>query len=253
MKKHVPSLILTAVFNFTHQYFLIAGVFLLFPGITAILEESTLLFSFLLSYLFIPSERYFIRDRILRTGIIITLTGLAFTLIPEVISSGSSAADGGNSVRGVIYILISSASWALFTFMIKTRVPPVESYFATSFLFTIVVPLFVITMLFEGGGRIILPEAPMTAWAVLAVSSLVGIGLAYSFYYTSIKMVGIMFSSTIGLLIPVIASIISFFLFDERLSLIQIAGSIVLLSGCLIIVRREAGLSQESRNSAIEG
>jgi drug/metabolite transporter (DMT)-like permease len=138
---------------------------------------------------------------------------------------------------GILIILLSSVSWAFFGVAVKSWLPATPSSVISSLVFSLVIPMFFISMLLSGSPGILQADIPASAWVLLVVSGIIGIGIGYSLYYKSVMVLGITFTSSMGLLIPVIAAIISFFVFGERLQAVQIAGTAVLLSGCFFIIR----------------
>jgi drug/metabolite transporter (DMT)-like permease len=115
--------------------------------------------------------------------------------------------------------------------------PDVPAAVSSSLIFTLVIPYFFIGLLAGGGQGVLQAETPVSAWLILSFSGIIGIGLGYSFYYQSLKGLGVTLTSSLGLLIPVFTAVISFFVYRETLSPLQIAGSAVLLSGCFVVVR----------------
>jgi len=99
-----------------------------------------------------------------------------------------------------------------------------------------------VSMMLGGSPGILSPAVPLSAWIILAVSGVIGIGIAYPCYYQSLKGLGVTLTSSLSLLIPVITAAVSFFMFGEVLSIVQIIGTAVLLVGCLMIVRTRFSL-----------
>ncbi|MDC7125552.1 MAG: DMT family transporter [Spirochaetales bacterium] len=233
----LPKLFLVAVCNFCHQIFLIKGVYLLMPGLVTIVEESTIIFSTTLAYIFIPAERSLIRKPAFMAGLLMAVAGVVITSLPEL--SGVKDFAGDSPVMGLLFVFISSLAWAGFSLMIKLWFTDVPSAVTSSIVFTLVIPIFLISILFDKGPALLQACIPVKIWLLTIVSGIIGIGLGYSFYYQSIKGLGIALNSSLGLLIPVITAVISFLFLGERLLPVQIAGAIVLLSGSLIVVRAE--------------
>ena len=238
VRRPFPKFLVIALCNFAHQFFLIRGVYLLFPGLVTIVEESTIVFAVLLAFLFIPEERRLIKSPIFITGLVMAVAGVGLTAVPELIAGG---AESGGAVAGIIFILISSLAWALFSLLVRLWLPETPSAVTSSIVFSLVIPFFLIAMIFESGE--ILPSgAPPEAWLLLTLSGLLGIGIAYPCYYKALKGLGVTMTSVLGLLIPVITAALSFVVFGEVLSLLQLAGTAVLLTGCLIIMRTRFSL-----------
>ncbi|MDC7226573.1 MAG: DMT family transporter [Spirochaetales bacterium] len=232
----LPKLLLIAVCNFSHQFFLIKGVYLILPGLVTIIEESTILFAAALSFVFIPDERQLVRQPVFITGLVLAFFGVVMTSCPEVNSFLSMGVR--TSVHGIWYILISSFSWALFSLLIRLWLPSLPAAVTSSLVFSLVIPFFILSMFLEGGATAVAAGTPAFAWGILAVSGIIGIGLGYSFYYQALRVLGVTLTSSLGLLIPLATMLLSFLVFGERLAPVQIIGAAALLCGCFLIVRK---------------
>jgi drug/metabolite transporter (DMT)-like permease len=108
--------------------------------------------------------------------------------------------------------------------------------FALSAVFTIVTPLFLLTDVVVSGG-LRFPQAPAGDWAVLVLSGLIGVGLGHSLYYSAVPVVGVTVSSGLGLLVPLLAGVLSIVLFGERFGALRLAGAALVLAGCYLVIR----------------
>ncbi len=236
IRRPVRRLPLIALANFSHQFFLIKGVYLLLPGLVTIIEESTVIFAAVLAFIFIPEERSVIRQPRLIVGMLIAVAGVLLTALPEVVSRGSSPQ--AFPAAGVMCIIISSFSWALFSLLIRLWLPDTPAPVTSSLIFTLVIPFFIVSMLFEGSvAAPVASSVPASAWIQLGVSGVIGIGLGYSFYYQAIKGLGVTMTSSLGLGIPLVTMLISFIVFGERLLPVQAAGTAALLAGSFMLIR----------------
>ncbi|MBI9108610.1 MAG: DMT family transporter [Spirochaetales bacterium] len=238
IKWAMPKLLVIAFCNFAHQFFLIKGVYLIFPGLAMIVEESTIMFAVVLAFIFIPGERRVIRQPLFIAGLALAVAGVILTSLPSLFSGTV----GAGSAFGIFFVLISSLAWAFFSLLIRLWLPDTPSMVTSSLVFTLVIPFFLVSMFLEEGPGILSTFVPSSAWIILTVSGIIGIGIAYPCYYQSLKGLGVTLTSGLSLLIPLFTAVISFFMFGEVLSPVQLAGTAVLLSGCLIIVRTGFGL-----------
>ncbi len=234
----VPKFLLISICIFAHQLFLTEGVYLLLPGIVTIVEESAIIFAAAFAFIFLPQEREFIMQPKFIMGITIAIAGVVVTTLPELSKGGTSA----STELGLIFIFLSSLSWALFSLVIRLWMSDVPSVVTTSIGFSISIPFFLLSMILEPGAFLFQQDIPLSIWGILAVSGIIGIGLGYSFYYQALKGLGVTLTTSAGLLIPVFVAIISFFVFGERLSPVQLFGSIILLAGCAVVVRTKFSL-----------
>ena len=235
----LPKLLCIAVCNFAHQFFLIKGVYTLLPGLVTIVEESTIIFTVALAFAFLPEERSFIKSPRFIAGIVLAVAGVIVTAVPDL--SGTQSASYSGAAFGIVFILVSSFAWAVFSLLIRLWLPEMPSSITSSLVFTLVVPFFLISML-AGGSDILPASVPAAGWFILSVSGVLGIGIAYPCYYTALKGLGVTLTSSLGLLIPIMTAAISFFVFDEVLGPVQTAGAAMLLGGCFIVVRTKFSL-----------
>ncbi|MCF7929571.1 MAG: DMT family transporter [Spirochaetales bacterium] len=253
-----------ALFVFLHQFFLVAGIYRIMPGIASILEESGLLFSIVLALIFFADERAMIRHPLFVPGIVLSLVGVTLSLgLTEMpffsqlfshgeggaqalqAAAGSGAAFGGAGDMGEFYlgglfIILSALSWSMFSVLIKHWLPGVPGGLSTAMVFTIIVPFFFLTHLFTAlaiPGMPIIPHPSGIAWLYLSLSGLVGIALGYSFYYISLPVIGVTLAANLGLLIPFFTAVISFIILGERLTPLQLVGGVVLISGCILLAQ----------------
>ena len=236
----IPKLACIALCNFAHQLFLIKGVYLLLPGLVTIVEESTIIFAVALAFIFIPDERRLITNPCFIAGLVLAVAGVILTALPEITSSTESASS--DPVLGVLFVLVSSLAWALFSLMIRLWLPSTPAPISSSLIFSLVVPFFLISNLIGAAGGspgILQAGVPVSAWLLLSISGVIGIGLGYSFYYQAIKGLGVTLASSMGLIIPLISMMVSYFVFGETLSAVQAAGTAALLAGCFLIIRQE--------------
>jgi len=106
----------------------------------------------------------------------------------------------------------------------------------TSLVFTLVVPMFLLSHLCVCGGAFF-PRADPAGWLVLALSGLVGGGGGYLFYYSSLPVLGVTTAASLSLLIPLVTGLLSFFCFGEVPAPTQLLGGAVLMAGCAVLIR----------------
>jgi drug/metabolite transporter (DMT)-like permease len=81
------------------------------------------------------------------------------------------------------------------------------------------------------------PEASFSMWLLMLISGIVGVGVAHSAYYYSVPSLGVALSATLDLSRPFLAGMISFLVFRESLTIPQIIGGLVLLSGSYLVIK----------------
>ncbi|MFP4492049.1 MAG: DMT family transporter, partial [Spirochaetaceae bacterium] len=234
-----------ALFVYLHQFFLVAGIYRIMPGISSILEVSGVLFSIVLAMLFFADERAMVRHPLFFPGVILSITGVMFSLelTDTAILPSSAAAEAESMIEfytGALFIILSAFSWSMFSVLIKQWLPGIPGSLSTAMVFTIIVPFFFIAHIFTAIAVPeipVIPNAPPSAWLYLSLSGLVGIALGYSLYYISLPVIGVTLAANLGLLIPFFTALISFLILGERLSAMQLAGGGILIFGCLLLVQ----------------
>ena len=63
-----------------------------------------------------------------------------------------------------------------------------------------------------------IPAAPPCDWVLMVASGLLGVGIGQSLFYRAVPVIGVATSTSIGLLIPLLAAVVSWLAFGERLS-----------------------------------
>ena len=225
-----PKILVIALANYGFQLTFTLSLYLLYPGLATLVNQSLVLFSVLLAALMFPDERSMLRSALFVIGVGAAVAGVIMTIV------GSRNFGTLEFNLGIFVVLASAVFWALLGALIRKWLGSVSTSFALSSVFTIVTMLFLVTYLVAYGGFPI-PQAPPVIWAFLVVSGLIGLGIGHSLYYRAIAVLGIALSSSLALLIPLLVGVASFFLFRERLTWVQLAGGSGLLSGCYLVIR----------------
>jgi drug/metabolite transporter (DMT)-like permease len=87
-------------------------------------------------------------------------------------------------------------------------------------------------------GLLLPTDATVHNWIWLSVSGLIGFVLGDYFLFKSFAIIGSWFAMLVMTLAPPMAAIVGFFLLDERLSLLSIAGIMVTMAGIVIAMFR---------------
>jgi drug/metabolite transporter (DMT)-like permease len=203
---------------------------LIYPGVMTLVQQSSALFGVLFGVAFFPDERRVMRDPRFVAGAVLAVSGALLVVL------GSGSWGGAEFNAGVLSALGSALAWALLGALIKRWLPHVPPLLSICSVFTILVPLFVAVYAAANRG-FPLPSAPPLDWIVMVASGLIGVGIGQSLFYRAVPVIGVATSTSIGLLIPLAAAVISWLAFGERLAGIQIAGGLVLIAGSWIVIR----------------
>jgi drug/metabolite transporter (DMT)-like permease len=198
-------------------------------GLASILNSTTTLWTAVLIYWAMPSERPSIVNYV---GVLIGLAGVVILVLPDLSSHGVSA-----NFFGTLAVLVASLSYALNAIYQRTRMRNVSVFdisigqIAAATVFA--VPLAIPT----------LPSVhvdPVSLGAVLALGA-GGTGIAYLLYYYVMNSLGAVRASGVTLLVPVTAVFWGVVLLGETVSLPMVIGMVVILAGIVLTNLRRAG------------
>ena len=234
LRKRAGKIVMIAVVNYGFQICYTYSLFLVGPSMMSLLSQTQVLFGVAFAIVFFQDERVFIRRPAFLVGLICAVAGVAFVVI------GSRTFGSVELDIGIAVILASACCWALLGSLLRKWVPDVPPLLTISSVFSVVTPLFLATYASAHHG-IPIPSAPVGQWLMLTVSGLLAIGLGHSLFYRAIAVLGVSVSTSLGLLTPLIASLVSYAAFGDTLTPIQLAGAAGLLGGCYLIVRARFG------------
>src|SRR5882672_3329007 len=198
-------------------------------GLASILNSTTTLWTAIIIYWAMPSERPSIVNYV---GVVVGFAGVVILVLPDLRTHGVSA-----NVLGTLAVLVASLSYALNAIYQRTRMRNVSVFdisigqIAAATVFA--VPLAIPT----------LPSVhvdPVSLGAVLALGA-GGTGIAYLLYYYVMNSLGAVRASGVTLLVPVTAVFWGVVLLGETVSLPMVIGMVVILAGIVLTNLRRAG------------
>ncbi|PIE32603.1 hypothetical protein CSA56_14965 [candidate division KSB3 bacterium] len=226
----LPKLFVMAGIVYLFQQSFTYSFYLLHPGFGSLVYKTGVIFSVLLAALFFPDERTTLKNRAFQGGVLLAGIGVIFTIV------GGEHFGKIEFNLGVLFILFAAACWSLLTTLIKKWIPTVPASFAVSIILVIVTPLFLLTDIIIHRG-LHWPEAPGIIWALMLVSGVIGVGVAHSSYYASVPTLGVALCATLDLSRPFLAGVISFIVFKESITALQLLGGLLLLAGSYLVIR----------------
>jgi len=221
--------------NVIHQITQVVSLFYMGPGVYAIFNRSSVIFTALLALAFFPEERHIIRQWQFQIGTLLGLFG-AFGVIW--FQAGPAAAGQHRHVAlpGLLIAFTATFCWALYAVLVKrpsAQLGAIRSFGIISFMTSAL--SFPLTLLF---GRI---DAPLHAGAhvnlILIISAVTCITMAHVLYYVAIQEVGVALAQTLQLLCPLGALALSAWIFHERLTSTQLISAAILLIGAFLAMR----------------
>lgn len=226
----LPKLFVMACVVYVFQQSFTYSFFLLYPGFGSLVYKTGVIFSVLLAALLFPDERKTLKNRAFQGGMLLAFIGVVFTIV------GGEDFGKVEFNLGVLLILLAAACWSLLTALIKKWIPTVPASFAVSVILTIVTPMFLLTDIVLNSG-FHMPDAPGVIWLLMLVSGIIGVGVAHSAYYASVPTLGVALCATLDLSRPFLAGVISFIVFRESITWLQLIGGIFLLAGSYLVIR----------------
>jgi len=227
--KEIKKFILPVILIFVHQIVFVAGIYMLTPTVAVLIGKSSVFFIILFSFIFFVDERRIIKSKSFIFGSLLAVVGVCGVIVGK----GNLHLDSFN--LGAALILISSVLWALYIIVIKTTVQKIDPFVSASVIFTLSLPLFLISTLLFGNMKA-LYAAPKGVTLILFLSGIFCVGIANAFNFKSIKLIGTAISSNLILITPFFTAIFSYIIFQEVLTLYQILSGVVLLMGCFILM-----------------
>lgn len=191
-------------------------------GLASILNSTTTLWTAVLIYWVMPSER---PSAINYAGVVIGLAGVGVLVYPDIAAHGMSG-----SVLGALAVVLASLSYSVNALYQRRRMRDVSVFeislgqLAASVVFAI--PIAAPT----------LPQVHVSGVSLSAVLALGagGTGVAYLLYYYVMNNLGAVRASGVTFLVPITAVFWGVVLLHETLSVTIVAGMAVILAGIVL-------------------
>ena len=202
------------------------------PAFLSILGKFSTPLITLLAFIIYREERRVIKSPRFIAGFIMGFAGVIGVIAGidnplEVLASGR--------LKGIILILCSSVIWAIYSNLVKHVLKSENSFQAFTFTCVSATLFFLPLMIFLGEPQRLIDLSPAMI-ALVLVSGMIGIAAANVNYYLSIKRIGLATTSNLALITPLLTVVASYFIYGEKLSLVQILFAIILISGCILVV-----------------
>ncbi|HET7339153.1 MAG TPA: DMT family transporter [Candidatus Dormibacteraeota bacterium] len=227
-RQRLIPLAIMAVINAVLPWALIAwGEQHITSGLASILNSTTALWTAILIFWVIPTERPSLLNYI---GVLMGIAGVGILVLPDLLTHGVSG-----SVLGVIAVVLAAVSYAVAALFQRTKLRGMNIYHqsfgqlaATS---VIALPL-------------ALPALPSVHLAWLSMGAVVflgvgGSGIAYVLYYYTMNTLGPVRATGVTFVVPLTAVFWGVALLGESLTVPIVAGMVVILAGVVLTnVRR---------------
>jgi drug/metabolite transporter (DMT)-like permease len=143
---------------------------------------------------------------------------------------------------GIITGLLSGVLFASYNLMgkeaAKRGINPWTSLlysFAFSSMFTLLFNLFPVLLGRAESLAVILPELPLKGWLILIILSFIPTVLGFGLYNTSMNYLPASVASLLATSEPAMTAVEAYIFLDERLTIVQIMGSLIILSAVIIM------------------
>jgi drug/metabolite transporter (DMT)-like permease len=227
----VIACLIPALPNVVHQITQTIALFHMGPGVYAIFIRSSVIMTALLALVFVPEERWIIRQWRFQAGTLFGLVGAVGVLWFQ-----PGRAGGAIALQGIAIAFTASFCWALYSVLIKrpsARLGPIRSFGVISLITSaLLLPL---TLAFGQLGTPLHVAGRVNV--ILVISAVTCISLAHVLYYVAIRNVGVALSQTLQLLCPAGALGLSALFFGERLTPAQVWSALLLLFGAFLAMR----------------
>lgn len=219
--------------------------FLIPPGFGTLLYQSQVLFSVFLGMLFFKTERTLIRRPGTFGGLLLAVIGACLVIVFQ--SHGFTVALN----MGILLALGGALSWACVGVTVKAWIEGrLSPLFTVTLVFSLISLLLAPVVLVSGPHITGSPGADK--WMVLIGSGLLGIAGGQALYYHLLPHLGIITASSVQLLVPFLTGLFSFFLFGERLTLLQLLGGLLLLGGCQLVLLQKRHLAVNHLDTGLD-
>ena len=222
-REDLKSFILLALIgNSLYQALFINGIYRTTAGNSSLLLATTPIFVALISYA-LNIEK--IAKRVWQ-GIFLSFVGIALLIL----GSERTVAFALQNIIGDLLILAGTICWSIYTVLSRPMLQRYSSLKLTALTIAIGTPPIIIfaipSLNIQNWSSI-----PVEAWTGLAYSAVLAIALGYTIWYTGVSQIGSARTSIYEYLITLIAIATAWILLSEIMTLIQIAGAVLVLIG----------------------
>lgn len=215
-----------------HQVTQTAALYHIEPGIMTVIGRTSVLFTLVLSFAIFTDERVLIRRPLFLAGTLVGVGAAAGLFL-----AGSGGVGGGAiSAVGVGLSLSAALGWALYSVLVKKFVAHLGATVGFTITSAWTCLLLLPIMVFQG--RPLRPfEVSLESNVVMILSAVLCIGLGHSLFYLALRKLGAAVSQNAVLVSPLGAVLLSVWLFGEKITIIQAALGLVLLTSVALTMR----------------
>jgi drug/metabolite transporter (DMT)-like permease len=166
-------------------------------------------------------------------GILLTIVGLAIITI----AAGESSSHEDTTIRGILFVVLAELGYGINTTFLRPymrRYPPLQ---VTGLAMATSVIMYELVYLSEMRA-LDFTNLPPVAWLTTIYSGLIAFLLANVMWNLSVKRIGSTQVAVYGNLPPVVVLILSALIFQDLLNIVQMLGSLIILTGVILAQTR---------------
>ena len=216
--------IVPALANIIMQSLYACAFYYLGPAFMVLLVKSSIIWIASFSLIFFPEERTLVKSKRFWSGLALSAMGVIGVMY---FKEDFTAA---RTLTGIFLALAMAFMWGVYTVSAKIAFKDIDSRhgFSVISIYT-VAGLFVLALLFGRVGDCVKMGA--WQWVCVVISGVTAIALAHTLYYASMKRIGATIPALVLLAQPFMVIAISYVVFGETLTGVQLLFGVVLLAG----------------------
>lgn len=236
--------IVPSIFNAAGQVAFAWAPYLIDPGLMAFGVRLQIVFVAVGAAVMFPMERELLRHRPFLIGLIVVACGTLATVALK---------PGGFEVKSALGIIIAIASGLLYAcYSLSVRrwmsgMNPVVAFAAVSQYSSAIL----VVLMFGFAPRLGMGVDALTStqFGLLALSSVIGIGIGHTLYFYSLGRLGVAVSSGVVQLQPFLVSVASIWLFKEQMRPVQwLTGAIAICgAGVMLVAQHRWAAAREAK------
>ena len=199
------------------------------------------------------NERRIITSRGFLVGMSLVILGTLLTIALAPGGLGKGSGWGPNPALGVTLSILAGLGYAAYALAVRKcmhAIPPITAFAAVSVLSA--AGIFAVMLVFAPRGGMVVFDLSGKHLFLLALSSIIGVGLGHTFYFISIARLGLAVSAGVVQLQPIFVSIGSMYLFQEVLTSAQWAMGVVAIVGASIMLYTQHRLAKAAGTKAVD-
>ena len=199
------------------------------PAFMVLLAKSSIIWIASFSLIFFPEERTLIKSKRFWSGLALSVIGVAGVMYYKEDFAAT------RTMTGIIITLVVAFMWAVYTLSAKIAFRDIDSRhgFSVTSIYT-VAGLSVLGLLFGNLGDC--ARMGLLQWACVVISGVTCIALAHVLYYAAMRRIGATIPALVILAQPFIVLAISYVVFGESLSVLQLLFGVALLAGSALAI-----------------